>query len=70
MYKYKGIAFDDYVYESKYDHTWSQICSSCIAKHNISKALLDEIPSSDVCCGVSGCKNEATHYIDFPDQEV
>lgn len=68
MYKYQGIEFDDYVYDSEYEHTWSHICNSCVVKHSISEALLDDIPSSDVTCGVNGCQNEADYYIDFPDE--
>ncbi len=60
--KHKEIEFDDIVIEE--NGTWSQICDSCIENH-IDSDFLDELPIANLICGVKGCNNEATHYIDF-----
>jgi hypothetical protein len=60
--KHKEIEFDDVVIEE--NGTWSQICDSCIENH-IESDCLDELPIANLICGVKGCNNEATHYIDF-----
>lgn len=73
-WEYKGIIFDD-VEVDEDGHYWSQICSDCIKKFNISKHLLDD--HGHGICGVKGCKSEIlnddeieTVYIDFPEGEI
>ena len=59
--EFLNIKFDD-VTDDAYG-IWSQICTSCIAKHNVDeKHLKDE---ADGICGVEDCENEAHKYIDF-----
>lgn len=59
--EFLNIKFDD-VTDDAYG-IWSQICTSCITKHNVDeKHLKDE---ANGICGVAGCENEAYKYIDF-----
>ena len=62
---YNGIKFDDYVTEDELGR-WSQICEGCRQEY------IDKISDEDLelehgygICGVSGCENEAEHYIDL-----
>ena len=56
--EYKGVKFDDYVEEEF--NTWSQVCDN-----HFPDEVWDELPIDTVTCGVEGCCNTATHYIDL-----
>ena len=58
------VIFDDFV--ERYDDlcTWSCICPACKEKYKIPYRYLDE--TGEGMCGVKGCWNEASDYIDFP----
>lgn len=66
---FKDIIFDDVTDADEGLKLWSQICQSCVDKHNIDSKCLDEGTGHGIC-GVEGCDNESDHYIDFPDDEI
>lgn len=70
--KWNGMIFDDFQYENLdgYEYYWTQICSSCIKKHNLEKHnYLDD--SGSGICGVVGCNNDDdTVYLDIPKNEA
>ncbi len=57
--------FDDIIINLE-NEKWSQICSDCIKKLNISDRYLSNI--GDGICGVKGCHNDndSIVYVDFP----
>lgn len=72
-YKFKNkgteVIFDDVTLKSNEgDNHWSQICKTCVEKHNIPEEKLDDVGSG--ICGVEGCSNESDHYIDFNDTDL
>lgn len=56
-----SVTFDDVV-KDEYG-AWSQVCFSCINKHQFDKDVLRDTGSG--ICGISGCTNESDRYINL-----
>lgn len=64
---YDNAKFDDYVVGDD-EHVWSQVCEQCVAKCDFKRSELDECGSG--ICGVEGCSNDSSFYIDFNDAKI
>jgi hypothetical protein len=56
-----GLLFEDYA-DDEYS-TWSYICKEHSEK--VPFRQLDEAGESDCLCGVEGCENTSSYYVDF-----
>lgn len=69
--KYKGIAFDDYVYNED-GYCWAEMCQECAERFGaLVSEELDDGGTACGCCSVKGCDRAGNdfekkhYYIDF-----
>lgn len=71
MITVQGVKLDDHVINSDSDkelsYGWTQICDGCTSK--FSERGIDHNSGQGIC-GVAGCWNDSSHYLDFNKDEV
>ena len=65
-YSFLNMIFDDVNFDDE-QQPWSQICEDCAKKNGLEGYGSDYSLNKDGegICGIEGCSNESTQYIDF-----